>query len=49
MEADMPDTGLSRKQIAGRLIRCVKGGKHLSATPIKGCVPFVQHLPETSA
>ena len=49
IEADMPDTGPSRKpQIAGRPIRCGKLA-HPLATPIKACVPFVQHLPETSA
>jgi hypothetical protein len=32
MEADMPDTGLSRKQIAARLIRCGKGGTPVGNT-----------------
>jgi hypothetical protein len=46
--ADMPDTGAGRKpQIATRLIRCRKGLNPV-APPITGCVPFVQHLPETS-
>jgi hypothetical protein len=44
----MPDTGLSRKHIAGCLIRCGKGSTRSPATPIKVCVPFVQHLLETS-
>jgi hypothetical protein len=32
MEADMPDTGLSRKQIAAGLIRCGKRGTPVGNT-----------------
>jgi hypothetical protein len=32
IEADMPDTGLSRKQIADRVIRCGKGSTPVGNT-----------------
>jgi hypothetical protein len=47
IKADMPDTGLSRKpQICVSVSE--RRARHPAGHAIKVCVPFVQHLPETS-